>query len=93
MKKNERILASITDAGAKRISKKYNLPVSQVEQAFNVYDNCVESGEIETMSVSRMGALFRQCVWNSTQVDNGMVWNDLAREFRDNYDELRRKRW
>ena len=92
-KKSEKILASITDAGAKRVAKFYELSVEQVRQAFNVYDNCVLSGEAEGMSISDVGIRFRQCVTRASDVKDGMIWNQVAREFRDNYDSLRRKVW
>lgn len=92
-KKAERILASITDIGAARVARLFDITVSQAEEAFNVYDNCVISGEAESMSIADIGIRFRQCVTRASDVKNGMVWNQVAREFRDNYDSLRRKVW
>jgi len=95
--KQERILASITDAGAKRIAKKYNLPVSQIEQAFNVYDNCVESGDEPKMSLTALGELLQECVTDSQVIEdayeNRIFWMALANEFRNDYYKLCRKVW
>lgn len=92
-KKEGRILASITDVGAARVARLFELPVEQIEQAFNCYDNCVISGEAETMSIADVGIMFRNCVTGASKAKNGMIWNQVAREFRDNYNNLRRKVW
>ena len=90
---NDGMLYSITDAKARPLARDHRLTVEQVKTAFNIYDNCVESGEAETMSVADMGVRFRQCIGLALQAKDPMVWNRLAREFRDNYDFLKRKRW
>ena len=91
--KKLKILESITDAGAKRISKSYGVPFEQVQKAFNVFDNCVLSGEAEDMSISDMGIRIRQCVTGALDAKDPMTWNRIAREFREDYDILRRKVW
>jgi hypothetical protein len=95
MKKKEtkRILASITDIAAARTARFFGITVAQAEEAFNVYDNCVISGEAEAMSIGDVGIRFRQCVTGAMDVKDGMVWNRVAREYRDNYNSLRRKVW
>ncbi len=92
-KKAEKILASITDTGAKEVSKFYELPIEQIRKAFNVFDNYVLSGEAEVMSITAMGMAFRQCVDGASAATNPMIWNQVAREFKLRYNELRRKVW
>lgn len=93
MKKKLKIQESITDAGAKRISKFYSVPFEQVQKAFNVFDNCVLSGEAEDMTISDMGIRIRQCVTGALEAKDPLVWNKIAREFREDYNDLRRKVW
>lgn len=93
MKKKLKIQESITDAGAKRIAKLYHVPIEQVQKAFNVFDNYVLSGEAEVMSIAAVAISFRQCVTGVAESKNPMVWNQIAREFRNNYNTLRRKVW
>jgi hypothetical protein len=89
--KTEKILASISDTKAAYLARLRCLSKDQVKSAFNCYDNVVISG-VE-MSIAEMGKLFRQCVNGANDVHDLMVWNRLARDFKDNYNFLRRKRW
>ena len=84
---------SIPEAKAKELAKRFGVGDFQIVEAFNCFDNCVISGEVDTMSVADMGRLFRQCVTRAEAVKDGMVWNDIARFFTNHYDELKRKRW